>query len=246
MQRKMLVALLTLLVLAQGLVPIALAAGERAARVNAESLNLRDGPGTTYAVLRSLARDTIVTIVGEQGDWLQVRLADGTAGWVASQYVAPMTVEPGDASGAGQRPTGAGEGKATVGAQPARSEARGGSTLGAIVKWGCLVGAVAAGGLGYVAHSNGNDAYDEYQQLYRQGDFDRAEGKYQDAIDKDDQAQVCFIAAGVLVGLWALQQFVLGGGGGEGESAALVPAKAPVTWEPRTENVRAALVRVRF
>lgn len=245
MPRKVLVGLLALLVLAQGLAPLALAAGERTARVTVDSLNLRGGPGTDYAAVRSLARDTIVTVVDAQGDWSQVRLADGTVGWVAAKYLAPATGEAGDGSGAKARAAGAKEEKPAVAVKTARGASHGGSTLGAIAKWGCLVGAVAAGGLGYAAHSGGNDAYDEYQQLYNQGDLDAAEAKYQDATDKDDQAQVCFIASGVLVGLWALQQFVLGGADDDA-SAGLLPADSPVTWDPRTGTLRAAVVRARF
>jgi len=245
MPRKILVGLMTLLLLAQALPPIALAGGARTARVTADSLNLRAGPGTDFAVVRGLTRDTVVTVRETKGDWWRVELADGTTGWAAARYL--EEVEASAAPDARSETDRARAAKAPDATPAKRADAGGGgSTLGKVAKWGCLVGAVAGGGLWFAEHSSGNDAYDEYKQLYTDGDVDAAEEKYQAAKDHDDKAQVYLIAGGVCLGLFALQQFVLGGGGDDATGAGLVPAASPVTWDPRTGTVRAALVRVRW
>lgn len=282
MVRKLIAGLLVLLFLGEGLVPIAAAVGGagaaagsgagatggavsgadagasleagRAARVSASSLNLRGGPGTEHAIIRSLPRDTRVTVLAVEGEWSQLRLGDGTTGWAATKYLEALPEDAGDASrdgsDAGRSSAGAGEGGDRSAARATgdagdRSAGRsgGGLSLRSIAKWGCLAGALVAGGLAYSAHAGGNDAYDEYKELYQAGELDASEAKYQDALDRDDQAQVLLIGAGALAGLFLLQQFVLGGGG-EGDQAML---DAPAArWDARRGEVRLALVRIRL
>lgn len=50
---------------------------------NTDSLNVRNGPGTTYKILRKLAGNAPVTLLEEEGNWL--RLAPNE--WVSKQYV---------------------------------------------------------------------------------------------------------------------------------------------------------------
>ena len=38
--------------------------------------------------LLKMGPDTPLEVIGRQGDWLQVRLADGTTGWAFGKYVA--------------------------------------------------------------------------------------------------------------------------------------------------------------
>jgi hypothetical protein len=261
MLRKAVAVLLALLFLGEGLAPIAAAAGdgaaERAARVAANSLNLRGGPGTGYAVVRSLPRDTRVTIVAVQGDWSQLRLEDGTTGWAASKY---LEAAPADTDGEAVPVEGepdawpgeAGTGDARSGGGstqlPAADRAAGGGiSLRGVAKWGCLAGALVAGGLAFSAHSSGNDAYDEYQQLYGAGSFEAAEGKYNDALDQDDKAQTFLIIGGALVGLFVVQQFLLGGKD-EAPRSALewAPSPGALTWSVLDGEIRLALVRIRL
>lgn len=59
-------------------------------------VNVRTGPSTAYDVIRSVPADTTATVLGQNtaGDWLQVRLSDGTTGWVArflTDYTATAT-----------------------------------------------------------------------------------------------------------------------------------------------------------
>lgn len=69
---------------------------ERAAAVNASSLNVRSGPGTGYSQVAKLAQGTSVTVIGESNDsdgklWYQIRFsgsgAAGTTGYALSTYV---------------------------------------------------------------------------------------------------------------------------------------------------------------
>lgn len=55
-------------------------------------LNIRSGPGTTYAVIGKAEPAQPLTIIGRttDGSWVEVQLPEGaeTTGWVAAQYVA--------------------------------------------------------------------------------------------------------------------------------------------------------------
>ncbi len=61
--------------------------------VTAATLRVRAGPSTAQPIVATLSRGAQVTVVGQSpaGDWLNVRLANGTTGWVSAQYV---TVQP--------------------------------------------------------------------------------------------------------------------------------------------------------
>lgn len=59
-------------------------------KVNTELLNLRAGPGTTFAKVDGLKQDTIVILTGRTQDnsWYQVTVPLlGKDGWVAAQYI---------------------------------------------------------------------------------------------------------------------------------------------------------------
>lgn len=47
-------------------------------------VNVRSGPDTTYNVLTQVNQGTQVKIIDQQGEWLQVQLANGDLGWVAN------------------------------------------------------------------------------------------------------------------------------------------------------------------
>jgi dipeptidyl aminopeptidase/acylaminoacyl peptidase len=73
-------------------VPAAVSAPDRAAVVNVESLNVRAGPGTNYAVVGVLQQNRTIglTARNEAGDWLQIEWTDAPDGygWV---YTALLT-----------------------------------------------------------------------------------------------------------------------------------------------------------
>lgn len=56
-----------------------------------QGLNVRAGPGTGHAIIAVAAPGQALTLIGRNaaGDWLQIRLADGSGiGWVAAAFVA--------------------------------------------------------------------------------------------------------------------------------------------------------------
>lgn len=55
--------------------------------VTAQSLNMRSGPGTNFAIIRTLTLGTEFTVTKKEGNWLQIRLKDGREGWVHSGFV---------------------------------------------------------------------------------------------------------------------------------------------------------------
>ncbi len=55
--------------------------------VNANSLNLREGPATTYLVLETLNRNDKITILDQNGQWLRVRSPQGKTGYVLATYI---------------------------------------------------------------------------------------------------------------------------------------------------------------
>ena len=64
-------------------------------------LNLRAQP-VSGAVLRTLDDGEELTLVGRQGDWVQVRASDGVTGWVSAEYISEQgssapVVDPGGA-----------------------------------------------------------------------------------------------------------------------------------------------------
>lgn len=65
--------------------PDAAAAGT--VRVNVSTLNVRDDASVTAAIVGHVRRGERLTLIAESGDWLHVRLHDGTTGWVSAQLV---------------------------------------------------------------------------------------------------------------------------------------------------------------
>lgn len=58
--------------------------------VTGDRVNMRVGPGTDFAVVTGLSGGTAVTPVGSTAsEWVQVRTADGQAGFVAGRFLSP-------------------------------------------------------------------------------------------------------------------------------------------------------------
>ncbi len=66
------------------------------------TLNLRQDATTASGVIRELLPETPLTVLGRNGNgsWLNVRLADGSEGWVAARYVANVSFAAGSGDGA--------------------------------------------------------------------------------------------------------------------------------------------------
>lgn len=62
--------------------------GANVATITADLLNVRRGPGTSYPVITTVAKGVKVTVLGQDqaGDWLLVRLSNGTEGWISRAY----------------------------------------------------------------------------------------------------------------------------------------------------------------
>ncbi|MFZ7103479.1 MAG: N-acetylmuramoyl-L-alanine amidase [Peptococcaceae bacterium] len=67
--------------------PFQLQAQERVGTVTGDVVNIRQGPDTSYPAVNQVKEGQEVFITGEQNNWLQISLADGTTGWLASWLV---------------------------------------------------------------------------------------------------------------------------------------------------------------
>ncbi|UII28432.1 peptidoglycan DD-metalloendopeptidase family protein [Fulvivirga maritima] len=50
-------------------------------------MNLRSGPGTTYAVLDRLEKNTVVKPIGQNGEWLRIELPDHKQGYLSKKLI---------------------------------------------------------------------------------------------------------------------------------------------------------------
>jgi len=66
------------------------AAGEIAV-VKVDVVNVRTGPGTNNSVFSQVGLAERLPVLGKSGDWCQVRISDGSTGWVAGWLVALET-----------------------------------------------------------------------------------------------------------------------------------------------------------
>ena len=51
------------------------------------TLNMRTGPTTFFSIKEKLLHGTPVTIIGDNGGWYNIKLENGTTGWVAAEYI---------------------------------------------------------------------------------------------------------------------------------------------------------------
>ena len=56
-------------------------------RVNASTLNVRGDASVSAEVVGHVRRGERLTLIADAGEWLRVKLNDGTSGWVSSQHV---------------------------------------------------------------------------------------------------------------------------------------------------------------
>lgn len=57
-------------------------------------ITMRTGAGDEYRIIKTLKTDTPVEVLEESGEYLKVRVKDGTEGWVLKQYISPDTPKP--------------------------------------------------------------------------------------------------------------------------------------------------------
>jgi len=65
-------------------------------RVDASTLNVRQGPGTNYAVIGSLKKGEVVEglAVSADSQWVQIRKAGGITGWCSLKYMTKVATPP--------------------------------------------------------------------------------------------------------------------------------------------------------
>jgi len=68
-------------------VKCAVAPGICEGTVTANLVNVRQGPGMTYAVIAQVNAGTMVQVLQLQAGWVRVRLPNHREGWISSQYV---------------------------------------------------------------------------------------------------------------------------------------------------------------
>lgn len=68
--------------------------------VKAGPLNVRSGPGTQHSKVGTLSKDTVVTVIGSNGDWYQIKTGTMT-GYVHASYVTKTDAAPTASSTAG-------------------------------------------------------------------------------------------------------------------------------------------------
>ena len=66
----------------------------RTTRVTWDSVNLRKGPGTSYQVIGNAKKGTFLKIIEVDGDWLRVRLEDGSTAWVSKMATSEAPKPP--------------------------------------------------------------------------------------------------------------------------------------------------------
>jgi uncharacterized protein YgiM (DUF1202 family) len=49
--------------------------------------NIRSGVGNDYPVVKFVQRGDKLTVIGESGDWLNVRFENGQQGWISNRVV---------------------------------------------------------------------------------------------------------------------------------------------------------------
>jgi uncharacterized protein YgiM (DUF1202 family) len=56
-------------------------------RVNVSTLNVRGAASVSSEIVGHVRRGERLTVIADSGDWLHVKLSDGTSGWVSSELV---------------------------------------------------------------------------------------------------------------------------------------------------------------
>lgn len=81
------ITVLSALLIAAGIITTIAMANANAVRVQAEVLNVRNGPGLAYDVTSQVRKGEVLRFIGEENKWYKVRLDNGNSGWVASWLV---------------------------------------------------------------------------------------------------------------------------------------------------------------
>lgn len=80
-------------------IPHQVLAESQTATVLGSSVNIRTGPGLSYPVKASAKYGETYEIIGLEGDWVNIKLKNGSDGWIAGWLVSKKTVVTNDSIG---------------------------------------------------------------------------------------------------------------------------------------------------
>ncbi|MFD2370107.1 stage II sporulation protein P [Brevibacillus sp. GCM10020057] len=92
MRMRIRTGLLAVCLLTPFLMPPPFAQAATHVEVAVDQLNVRSGPDATTQIVGMIAKSMRLPIVQEQKDWTQVKLANGTAGWINNKYVKKLDI----------------------------------------------------------------------------------------------------------------------------------------------------------
>ncbi|MFS0861688.1 SH3 domain-containing protein [Fredinandcohnia sp. 179-A 10B2 NHS] len=84
---KIVLAFIVLFVYSFSFQPIQNARAEQTAIINTTVLNVREGPGLSYAKVAQVKQGEKYTIIEKKNDWVKLQLSSGKTGWVASWLI---------------------------------------------------------------------------------------------------------------------------------------------------------------
>lgn len=177
------------------LIPIKEAEAESAGqklRIATDSLNVRTGPGLSYASLGMAARDETYTILDQEGDWYQIDFESGQKGWVANWLVVMETENKQEKE---KQVNSGSEKTVTINADGLR--VRGGPSTDYRV-----VGVVSKG-KEYKIVSTDQDWFNittEYGNVWVHKDFVQVNGQTQEASSSSNEEKKTVIKQGVITG----------------------------------------------
>ena len=58
--------------------------------VTGNAVNMRAGPGTAHGVVATLTLGTQAEVIGSEGGWSNIRLEDGTEGWMSANFLSEV------------------------------------------------------------------------------------------------------------------------------------------------------------
>ena len=79
---------------AKGWIITLLLSGQKTVIVKGRDINLRVGPGVNYEPVAVVKYGVIFTPLEREGDWVKVKHADGTVGWLNDTLFWPSKVQP--------------------------------------------------------------------------------------------------------------------------------------------------------
>lgn len=64
--------------------------------INTDYINVREGPGLEFPLVKKIYRGEVYPVVSENNQWIEIMLGSGTTGWVAEWLIA-RGADPADA-----------------------------------------------------------------------------------------------------------------------------------------------------